>query len=146
MSTEEKKKLLEESKKKLEEKIHEYFEKSEEVTIVEVSTLISLRQTITDEFKYLVECKNENHIAQLQGNKAQCAFSILRLLEAFDDEEFYKMLWRVLIIKDYETWLGGEACKQLKTSYETKEEADVMKELLFKSNGDLEAIKEQLKK
>lgn len=146
MTTEEKSKLLDESKIKLKEKILEYFEESKEVRILNLSTLIGLRDTINDDFKFIVECKNGKHISQLQGNKIQCAFSILRLLEAFEEEEFYKMLWKVLIIKDYETWSEGEACKALSTSYKTKEEADVTKELIFKSDGDLEAIKEQLKK
>lgn len=144
----ERKKLIQETNEKDKKKIIQFYDgTSTDVAAVKLSTMLGLKNTIEGDYKFSVEYKNKKHIMQVQGNKIQCAFAILRLLEAFDDEEFYKTLWRVLTLREYETWAGNDAVKEtVRQEFETSEEADVVKAMYFMSDEDLETIKEHLNK
>lgn len=148
MTDNERKKLIQETNEKDKKKIIQFYDgTSTDVAAVKLSTMLGLKNTIEGDYKFSVECKNKKHIMQAQGNKIQCAFAILRLLEAFDDEEFYKTLWRVLTLREFETWAGNDAVKEtVRQEFETSEEADVVKAMYFMSDEDLETIKEHLNK
>ena len=148
MTDNERKKLIQETNEKDKKKIIQFYDDtSTDVAATKIATMLGLKNTIEGDYKFSVECKNKKHILQVQGNKIQCAFAILRLFEAFNDEEFYQTLWRVLTLREYETWTGNEAVKdEVRQEFETSEEADVVKAMYFMSDEDLETIKEHLNK